>query len=160
MAEGDPTPSWRPTTKAVASYIRTRTKVAGGGIVGDFTTETKPTGEQAEEVISEACDYIATSLGVDEPCNDNLKRRTGVVAAMYAALLIEQSFYPETTESRGSSFKSLEALFNPALKRLEVAVEEQCGEGEGGGADGLHPKAEGNFPTTEMAGGSGEASIW
>lgn len=151
---------WRPTVDQVASYIRARTKVPGGGLAGTFNTQTKPTAEQVEPLIDEACDFISTSLGEKGPCSGNLERRTGVLAAMYAAMLVEQSYYPESTSNAGSSFKSLEALFNPQLKRLEVAVEQQCGEGEGGGGGDLHPKAEGNFPTTPMVGGSGKESIW
>lgn len=149
-----PDPTWRPSTKQVARYIRTRTKIAGGGIVGDFTTETKPTAVEVEGMIDEACEEVATGLGEKGPCNVGLEGKAGSCAALYAAMLAEQSLQPETTSNGQSSFASLERLYNGRLKRLEAAVAEQCGEGEGGegGAGGLHPGAKGNFPSGRLPG--------
>lgn len=147
-------PSWSPSTKQVAAWIRARTKIPGGGLAGDFTEQTKVTKADAEGAIEQAVEQVQVGLGAAELCKDNLKSQAGSVASLLAAMIIEQSFYPETTTGESNSFKSLEKLYTGALKRLEGAVEEQCGEG-GGGGGGMHPDARGNFPQPTGPGISG-----
>lgn len=154
--------SWEPTFTEIAAYIRSRTKIPGGGLANTFNAKTKPTAEQAEPLRRQAMRRVASAIGGSTPCKQELREDAGAAAAMYCAMLIEQSYYPEQTTSGGNSFKSLEALFNPALKTLATAVEQQCGEGtggeEGGGGANLHPPAKGTFPTGPMPGGP--ATIW
>lgn len=122
---------WEPSLEEIASYIRTRTKVAGGGIAGTFTTETKPTAEQVEPIRRQAVRRVSSELG-GTPCTTELQEDARTVTAIYAAMIIEQSYYPEQTTGQGNSFASLEKLFKPQLQTLANTVQRECGTGSGG----------------------------
>lgn len=129
---------WTPTVAEVAAYIRARTKVSGGKEVGTFTENTRPTQIEVELLIGQAVDHVSAAIGGD-PCNEQLKRSARVAAALYTAVLVEVSYFPETSAQSGSSAVRLEALFNARLKSLTSAVAEQCGgqgEGDSGGSSG------------------------
>jgi hypothetical protein len=129
-----PVVSWTPTVADVAALIRARTKIAGGVEVGTFDERTRPTGTEAEAIISQAVDHVMAAIG-GEPCNASLKESSGAAATMLAAVIIETSYWPEQAESRGSSASRLETLFNARMKSLTAAVAEQCG-GQGEGTEG------------------------
>lgn len=127
-------PVYRPTVAEVASYIRARTKIAGGGIAGTFTEQTNIKAAEVEPIIDQAVGLILSDLG-GEPCTDKLQGQMKTVAAILAAMLVEQSFFPEQTTGAGNSFASLEKLYKPKMQSLADQVEKQCGTG-GGGEDG------------------------
>lgn len=151
--------TWAPSVAEVASYIRARTKIAGGGEAGTFTTATKPTEQEVEPIIDQAVRRIASEIGA-EPCSEDLQADAKTCAAMYAAILVETSYYPETTSAAGSSAVRLEALWKPQMNTLAIAVAEQCGEGTGGegGAGGTHPPVHATFDDRALIGPNGP--IW
>lgn len=126
--------SMRPTVTEVAAYVRARTKVAGGKELGTFTETTRPTFDEVELLIGQALDHVSMSTG-GEPCNERLTRSMRSVIALYAAILVEVSYFPESSSNQSSSAVRLEALFNSRLKILEAALAEEC-EGQGTGGDG------------------------
>lgn len=133
-------PTWTPSVDAVAALIRARTKVPGGAEAGTFNENTRVTKAEAELLIAQAVDHVSAAIGGD-PCNDDLRKSAGAASAMLAAILIEQSYWPESAEARGSSAARLESLFNARMKALTASVAEQCGGqgtggSEGGGNDG------------------------
>ena len=129
-------PTWTPSVDAVAALIRARTKVPGGKEAGTFTEQTRVTKAEAELIIGQAVDHVAAAIG-GEPCNEQLGESAGAAAAMLAAILIEQSYWPESAEARGSSAARLESLYNARMKALTASVAEQCGgQGTGGSEDG------------------------
>lgn len=133
---GSEGPSWTPTVADVAALIRARTKIPGGAEAGTFTDKTRVTKVEAERIIAQAVDHVAAAIGGD-PCNDQLRESAGAASAMLAAILIEQSYWPESAEARGSSAARLESLFNVRMKSLTAAVAEECGgQGTGGSEDG------------------------
>ena len=128
--------TFAPTVAEVASYIRARTKVAGGKEVGTFTENTRPTQAEVELLIAQAVDHVGGAIGGD-PCNEQLMQSAAAAAALYTAILVEVSYFPETSANTGSSAARLEALFNGRMKSLSASVAEQCGgQGTGGGEDG------------------------
>lgn len=129
---------WKPSVDEVAAYIRARTKIAGGGQAGTFTDETNVKKSEVEPLIDQAVRRVSSEIGV-EPCTEDLREDATTCAAIYAAMLIEQSFFPEQTTSAGNSFKSLEALFKPQLQSLANRVQRECGTGSGGedGSEGV-----------------------
>lgn len=124
-------PAYRPTVDEVASYIRARTKVAGGGIAGTFTDQTNIKAAEVEPIIDQAVGLILSDLG-GEPCTDKLQGQMKTVAAILAAMLVEQSLFPEQTTGVGNSFASLEKLYKPKMQSLADQVERECGTGGGG----------------------------
>jgi hypothetical protein len=145
MAEA---PDWTPDVAAVAALIRARTKIPGGHEAGTFNDRTRPTAVEVEAMIAQAVDHVAAAIGGD-PCNDQLRESAGAASAMLAAILIEQSYWPEQAEARGSSATRLESLFNTRMKALTSAVAEQCGGqgtgGEEGGSGNSGATAAGGF---------------
>lgn len=129
-------PTWTPSVAEVAALIRARTKVAGGKELGTFTEDTRPTAADVERLIQQAVRRVATNTGAD-PCTANLQLDATAAAALYTAMLIEQSYFPEqTTGTSGNSFTSLEKLWKDQISMLTTAVGEQCGgsgEAPGGG---------------------------
>lgn len=131
--------AYTPSVLEVASYIRARTKIPGGGIAGTFNDVTTVKAPEVEAIIVQAVGLILSDLG-GEPCNDQLQGQMKNVAAILAAMLVEQSLFPEQTTGTGNSFKSLETLYKPKMQALANQVEKQCGTG-GGGDDGLEGSA-------------------
>jgi hypothetical protein len=127
----DDPPIYRPTVAKVSSYIRARTKIPGGGIAGVFNEQTTIKASEVEPLIDEAVGLILSDLG-GVPCNDDLQTQMAPVAALLAAMLVEQSFFPEQTTSAGNSFSSLEKLYKPKMQALANQVEKVCGTGSGG----------------------------
>lgn len=147
-------PIWAPSVAEVAALIRARTKMAGDIEVGTFNEDTRPTGREVERLIAQASRRVSTAVGT-EPCSDELRADAGAATAVYTAMLIEQSYWPEQTTASGSSFKSLEALWKAQIDTLTEAVGEQCGGGESGegGAAGA-PIARGGFDDLPLIGRS------
>src|SRR5690349_7059298 len=127
-------PVYRPSVLEVASYIRARTKMAGGGIAGTFNDQTTVKAPEVESIILQAEGLVLSDLG-GEPCTDKLQGQMKTVVALLAAMLVEQSLFPEQTTGAGNSFASLEKLYKPKMKSLAEQVEKLCGTG-GGGEDG------------------------
>lgn len=132
---------WQPTVADVGALLRARTKVPGGGEVGTFTDETRATAEAVENLIRQAVRRVMSKLDGVSPCNDELRDDAGSAAALYAAMLVEQSYYPEQTTNAGSSFKSLQSLWTEQIKDLSTAVAQVCGTGGGEGDTGARPRA-------------------
>src|SRR5512146_1100661 len=132
----DAPPIYRPTIAKVSSSIRARTTIPGAGIAGVFTEDTVIRAKEVEPLIDEAVDLILAHLG-GVPCTEELQKQMIPVAALLAAMLVEQRFFPEQTTSAGNSFSSLEKLYKPKAASLAEQVEKQCGTGGGGeGGDG------------------------
>jgi hypothetical protein len=130
-------PEWTPSVEDVAAHIRARTKNPAGKEVGTFDATTRPTGEEVERLISKGVRRVMTQVG--DPCTEELREDAGAAAALYTAMLIEQSYFPEQTTATGSSFNSLMKLWEGQIKVLDEEVARECGGaagGEGGGADG------------------------
>lgn len=128
-------PPYRPSVLEVASYIRARTKMAGGGTAGTFNDQTTVKAPEVESIIEQAVGLVLSDLG-GAPCTDALQGQMKTVTAILAAMLVEQSLFPEQTTGAGNSFASLEKLYKPKMKSLAEQVEKQCGTGGGGEGDG------------------------
>jgi hypothetical protein len=139
--------TWRPTVADVAAHIRARTKDAGGNEVGTFDETTRPTGAEVELLIDKGVQRVQTQVG--EPCNETLQEDAGAAAALYTAMLVEQSYFPEQTAAGGSSFNSLNTLWKELISVLDAEVARICG-GETAG-DGGAPAGAGLTPAAYTA---------
>lgn len=98
--------SWRPTIGEVAAILRARTKPRHGqDPTGTFNANTRPTGDEVDALITQACAQIAASFLGDVPESSEDDARQA--AALRTAVLIEVT-YPEQTEDGG---------LNPALSQ-------------------------------------------
>jgi hypothetical protein len=126
--------TWRPSLEELVALLRTRTKNNFGVELGAFTTATRPTDEQAEAMIDYATPHVASRVGsVTDLCQDSLTSRARDMAALYAAMLIELSYFPEQVRNNQSPYQEYKKLFDEGMESLTDEVARECGEGEGVG---------------------------
>lgn len=138
-----PTP-YDPSVDDVAALLQARLERRGGGKAQTFDDTTSPTGTQVGLLAGQAGRRVAASIGTELcPAAADLADDAIQAAAIYAAMLVEQSYFPEQTRNAGSSFQSLKSLWDDAIRTLTEAVGERCGSGDGGavGGEGQRPRA-------------------
>jgi hypothetical protein len=121
-----------PTVAEVGALLRARTKTSGGAEVGTFTNATRPTGSEVAVLIDEAVEDITGQIGTPEP-GSPLERRARRAAALYAAVLVETSYFPEQVAQGRSVADTYLKLYNSRLAALVKFVEQG---GDAGDADG------------------------
>lgn len=94
---------WAPSVEDVAALMRALTKPTDGqDPLGTFNEDTRPTGNQVEELISHATDEVAAAFAsgeVPESSWDPAKQ----AAILKVAFLIEVSYFPERADEGGPS---------------------------------------------------------
>lgn len=137
---------YTPTSAEVAAHLRARLKEPGGNEPEDFTANTRPTKAQVDTLAAQGNRAVASRVGSDlcqAAIDAGLVDAGKELAAIYVAMLIEQSYYPEQTRNAGSSFQSLYQLWKDGIAAYTEQVGEVCGTGDGeavGGA-GQEPHA-------------------
>lgn len=132
----DTLPSYAPTVAEVAALVRARTKVPGGSELGTFSAQTRPTDTDVRSLIAEALNEV---LGKAQTPTDPASAYAAHVASaakVYAAMLIELSFFPEQVRSDRSAYAPLKDLYDMRIRAL-------ISEGETGGAQGMGEGATG-----------------
>lgn len=128
----------RPTVAEVAILERTRTVgPSSGGLGGDtggadvttFTTTTRPTAAEVEAIIDQAVQGITAQLPADIP--DLYYAQTRHNAALYAAILIEGSFFRESLDE--GSVDLYRDLLRTGMTQLREDIEGTTEGGVGGG---------------------------
>jgi hypothetical protein len=125
----------KPSAADVALLCRTRTTQIGnqvglgsdsGPVDGpEFTESTRPTREEAEAVITQAWYYICPQLDAELPASSKgLAQHT---IALYAAVLIETSFFRETVNQALLDMWR-DAIATNILKLNEVVEATQAGK--------------------------------
>lgn len=126
----------RPTVPDVAALVRARTKIKGGGEMGTFTATTRPTAEQVDELIDDAMDDVFGKIQpVTEPGSEYERRARGAVK-LYAAHLIELSYFPESVNSGKSPADNFLKLYESRIRALIAEGETGRVQGEGTGGPG------------------------
>lgn len=124
----------RPSVASVASLLRARTKVKGGKELGTFTTVTRPTSGEVNDLIDEASDEV---LGKVQPptAGSAYERRVAAAIRLYTAILIEGSYFPEEVKSGKSVAQTYQQLYASRIKSLIAEGETGRPQGEGGSGD-------------------------
>lgn len=119
----------KPTTLDVGAILRARTKDLTGVELGDFTTDTRPTGDEVLRLIDMAYAEVVGNVGANlyEPCASSAMTLIAVRAAMW----IELSYWPEQVRSDRSAYTELAAQWTSAIPALIA-----CVAGNLPGADG------------------------
>lgn len=136
----------RPGVQDVAGLLRARTKILGGKEAGTFNHQTRPTSTEVEGLIDDAVDEV---LGKVQPIDPTLppgsgynapgsayERRVRGAVRLYAALLVELSYYPEQVKSGQSAASTYQQLFTSRIKALIAEGETGIAQGEGAGGSG------------------------
>lgn len=134
----------RPSVAEVASRMRARTKVRGGGELGTFSGDTRPTADQVEGLIDDALDEVLGKvIGIDSTAvpgsaynapGSRYERRIRGAVSLYTAVLIEPSYFPEQVRSGQSPVAVYQQLYESRIKSL--ISEDKTGQPEGMGDSG------------------------
>lgn len=138
----------RPTISDVAALLRARTKVLGGREAGTFNYHTRPTAPEVDELIDEAVDEVVGKIGEPE-AGSGLEQRARAAVKLYAACLVELSYFPEQIKTDRSAYNSYFALYKLRVDSLiaEARTGEPGGDpGAGDGAGGTPADAAWFFP--------------
>jgi len=129
----DETADYVPSVSELGTLMRARTKDNQGNELGTFTENTRPTGEQAAQVLREAADDVMSPIDTSIPPRANRYARAAILYR--AAMIVEISYYPEQIGSNRSPFQEYKAMYDQSAVNLAIAVERereeiQMGEGE------------------------------
>lgn len=136
----------RPSVTEVAALLRARTKARGGSEIGTFNTQTRPTGAEVEALIDDASDEVFGKVQPIDPTlpegsaynapGSDYERRIRRAIALYAAILIETSYWPEQVKQGQSPAATFQALYESRIRALIAEGETGHAEGEGTGGPG------------------------
>lgn len=108
------------TIADVAAIIRARTKDSSGNEVGNFSADTRPTDQQAQEAIDHQVAAVHRAVGgVGPGCTDLAQ----VAVAYGAAAEIELSYFPEQARADRSPYTYLVARAQELLDGLAQCVQ-------------------------------------
>jgi hypothetical protein len=109
-----------PSVDDVAKLERTRTVHEDGSEVTTFDSDTRPTDVECQALIEQAVDDVLAMLPTT--FNPDHYRQTRRVVTLYAAMLVEGSFYKEQALARSSM--PWEVEYNAALSKLCEFIKE------------------------------------
>lgn len=113
-------PEWDPSVADVAALIRARTKPRDGqSYTGTFNDATNPTEAQVQELVDQAVGEVEARTGT---VPDAQEPRAGNVAAIYAAMLVELSYFPEQINTDQSPYDRLKELYDEAITGLIESI--------------------------------------
>lgn len=121
-----PTADWAPALSDVGAVLRARTTDTNGAQVGSFTVNTRPTGQQVQDLIDQfAVPNVAAVTG-EVPAAAWEAARSA--AAINAAMYVELSYFPEQINSGRSPYPQLKEMYDQMLARLTAIVAEEGGD--------------------------------
>lgn len=106
-----------PTLADVGALIVARTKEEMTR-KGTFTADTQPTAEQVLALIARARGRVEIALGTAAAGFTNQARE---LVAIYTAMLVERSYFPENLEGSASLYQELKADYEDGVKALIAA---------------------------------------
>lgn len=107
-----------------------------------FTTDTRPTAAEVEDVIQLAVYDVINKLDTDLP--ESLYGSAQTLNALLAAMLVELSYFPDQVSTNRSAYPEYKRLYDDWIARLIDALlrEEQEETGEVGNVVFTFPYAE------------------
>lgn len=119
--------TWTPTVADVGALLRARTVDGTLNVEqGTFTADTRPTDVQVGALISLAASTVSTRVGA-VIADEHLAGAAKHLATLYAAMLVETSYFPEQVGGDESVFAALKSLYDDAMLALVTAIEARTG---------------------------------
>jgi hypothetical protein len=115
-----PSSDFRPSIEDIGARMYARTLDADGKRYGTFTATTKPTAAAVNQLIDDALATVESAVGADLDGEFLSSAKTCVI--YNTAMLIELSYFPESTGSGDSAYKAYEARYEDTLKHLKEAI--------------------------------------
>lgn len=122
----------RPSVAEVANLLRARTKVLGGKELGTFTEDSRPSADEVDGLIDDALDDVLGKVQRPEVPGSAYERRVRGAVKLYAAILVETSYFPEQVKSGQSAVTTYENLYKSRIRALIAEGETGTPQGEGG----------------------------
>lgn len=110
-----------PEVADVGAILRARTTNSASKEVGTFDGTTRPTGDQVQGYIDQAVDEVLTAVG-NEFFREEYARNAANLAAIRAAMSVEQSHFPEQIADGTSMYDALSDRFVKGIAALADAV--------------------------------------
>lgn len=144
---------WAPTVDDVGALLRARTTDDSDDELGTFSSVTRPTDTQVEALILTAAGHVASRVGSSSNlCEEGLTEQATGLAALYAAMLVELSYFPEQVGGNKSPYDKYKELFDDGIESLTDAVARICGGGEGEGDTDVVGSPTGDFGPYDSVG--------
>lgn len=136
-----PISDYLPDVTELGRFMKTRTRTRFGQVIGTFDENTAVTEVEAQGLIAEAAGEVAIAVGPsvpDGPDDDPDMYRNGAkqLVLILAAMNVEMTLAPETTDDVRSAYAALERRFKSLKDTLVEAITEANGGTEGGEAAG------------------------
>ena len=112
----------------VGALLRARTKDKGGNEIGTFNDDTRPTDEAVYRFILWAANKLSVRIGVS--IHPTFFREASHLVAVYAAMLVELSYWPEQVERNMSPYEKYKELYTMNTDYLVEATQALPPEGE------------------------------
>lgn len=125
-----PLADWAATADDVAAILRARTTDNNGVELGQFTANTRPTLAAVNLLLASAGADVAVQLGVEDGVAELPERyhlSAQRLAALWAAMEIELSYFPEQINTGRSPYNQLKELYDARLSSL-IAILVEGGE--------------------------------
>jgi hypothetical protein len=100
---------WVPSLEQIGALLRTRTKDTAGNELGTFTTDTRPTAQDVQELIQQAVDTFVLRAGTEIP--PELYQEAQRLIAIRTAMLVEISYFPEQIDTGRSPYNQYMQLW-------------------------------------------------
>lgn len=115
-------PQWTPSVEDVALRLIARTLMSNGALANTFNSQTVPTDQQVELIITQQVSLLAPKLG---DVSDSLMDSARALLALKSAIVIEESFFLEQVNTNLSPHEEMCKEFAFSLKSyLEAAMGE------------------------------------
>ncbi len=118
--------AYTPSPDDLGSIMRARTRNSLGKEQGTFTADTRPTGDEVENVIAQAVALVSPRLGGTVP--DRLQNLARSIVALRAAMMIEASYVPESDDNGSSAYDRYESQYTESLEAFDVAAGHDAGQ--------------------------------
>jgi hypothetical protein len=115
----------KPSLSDLGSFMRARTVAAGSGgnEQGTFTATTRPTAAEAEALLEQATNQVLMQVGADVP--DRAIVQTRFLVLLYAAQLVELTFYRNEVNRDQSAYAEYVALFKDGIAALKSFIADE-----------------------------------
>jgi len=113
-------PAWTPSVAQVALRIIARTRMTNGTLARTFDDTTQPLGTDVAGIIALTTQLLAPRLG---PVPDTLVDSATSLAALKAAITVEESYFMEQVSAGASPVRGMIAEYMDALKQWDMAAQ-------------------------------------
>ena len=109
------------TNQDVADLLRARTKDSNGTEQGKWTTDTRPTPAEVDNLITLAHGDVVAQTGAE--LDTRLAESARSMIALRAAMLVELSYWPEQVRSDRSAYPEYWRLYTDGMTALLDSIE-------------------------------------